>query len=381
MAHGKTRQRFRNVHEVIEALTPSYPVYCLRPARLAVNATRFATLFPGTTLYAVKCNPHPLVLDALYAAGIRHFDTASLPEIALVAERFPEAKAYFMHPVKSRAAIQTAYHVYGVRDFVVDHPDELKKIQEETHASDLTIVVRLKTATDAATVYDLSSKFGCDVALGAELMHRATDAGLQVGLAFHVGSQCGTPAAYRLALAQVGETLARAGVMPACIDVGGGFPAPYANLASPPLERYIAEIRAGLTALNLPPAVRILAEPGRALVADTCSLLVQVQLRKDDRLYVNDGVYGSLSEMAVSRIRFPARLVRRHGSASAATMPFTLLGPTCDGLDVLPGTFPLPIDVREGDWLELDQVGAYGWALATRFNGFFPDTTVEIDDP
>ena len=372
------RQQFASVEHVLEVLAPSYPVYCLRPALLADMVRQFTALFPGTVLYAVKCNPHPLVLDALHRAGIAHFDTASLPEIALVAERYRDATCYFMHPVKSRAAIQSAYGVYGVRHFVVDHPDELRKVLAEAGGRDLTIVVRLATPPDPSTVYDLSSKFGCGLDEAVVLLRDVAAAGCRGGLAFHVGSQCGAPASYTTALALVGEVISRAGAAPSLIDVGGGFPAAYAGADVPALSAYMAAIRAGLAALALPPGTRVLAEPGRALVANACSLLVQVQLRKDAALYLNDGVFGSLAEMALSSLRMPVRLLRRGGDAAAATLPYTLYGPTCDGLDVLPGTFELPADAREGDWLEFGQIGAYSNALATRFNGFFPETFVEL---
>ncbi len=374
------RPEFANVQEVIAALAPSYPVYCLRPTVLARNARRFMALFPGQVLYAVKCNPHPLVLDTLYQAGIRAFDTASLPEIALIAERYRDARPYYMHPVKSRAAIQAAHAVYGVRDFMIDHRNELDKVLAEITDRNLTVFVRLKTPTDPTTVYDLSSKFGCDPVTGATLMQAIAQAGCRAGLAFHVGSQCGTPDSWRLALELVGETIRAARVLPVAIDVGGGFPAEYTTYPVPPLEAYMTVIEEGLTALALPPEVEFLAEPGRALVANACSLLVQIQLRKEDSLYLNDGMFGSLSEMALSRLRMPMRLIRKNREIEPGTAQFRLYGPTCDSLDVLPGTFELPADAREGDWIEIDQLGAYSNALATRFNGFYPETMVEVFD-
>jgi ornithine decarboxylase len=244
----------------------------------------------------------------------------------------------------------------------------------------VVIVVRMSTPASAQTLYNLSSKFGAPPAQAAELMRAARARGCKVGLSFHVGSQCGDPKAYGTALRMAGETIESAGVMPVCLDVGGGFPAAYANRPVPPLEDYMAAIRAGLKTLALKPTVEIFAEPGRAMVADACSLLTQVQLRKDDRLYINDGIYGSLSELMQAEIHLPARVIRLNGSPSQGLHSFKLNGPTCDSLDVLPGTFELPEDVREGDWIEIDQVGAYSNALATRFNGFYPETFVEVHD-
>ncbi len=379
---AKDEKTFRSVVEVAQTLTPSYPVYCLRPHLLRRNAKRFMTLFPGTVLYAVKCNPHPMVLRALYDAGIRHFDTASLPEIALVSETFPDAHAYFMHPIKGRAVIRSAYTVYGVRHYVVDHPDELRKVLEETDREGLVIVVRITTPPAKGTLYHLAAKFGAPVELAAELAKEAKKQGCKVGFCFHVGSQCLDPGAYRIALDLVGEVIERSGVEPVVVDVGGGFPAHYADTdpPPPPLEAYMDEIRAGVKAIRLQPDIDLWCEPGRALVAAACSLLTQVQLRKDDRLYINDGIYGSLSETVQAKIELPARLVRLDGPVANEATGYLLNGPTCDSLDVLPTRYQLPADAREGDWVEIDQIGAYSNANATHFNGFHPETYVAVGD-
>ena len=372
--------QFNDVAAVARALRPSYPVYCVRPDVLTTAAKRFINQFPGTVLYAVKCNPHPLVLNALFKGGVRHFDTASLTEIAQISDSFDDAHTYFMHPVKARAVIKSAYKVYGVRHFIVDHMDELTKIIDEIGAQGITIIVRVNTPPANDALYHLAAKFGATPDEAVALMRAAQKQGCGVGLAFHVGSQCRSPEAYGTALQIVGEVIARAGIEPACIDVGGGFPAAYGDRPVPSLDAYMDAIRRGLKQLKLSPTVEIFSEPGRALVADGCSLLTQVQLRKDNRLYINDGIYGSLSEMSQVAVRLPARLIRLDAPVSEDTGEFVLNGPTCDSLDVLPGTFTLPADVREGDWIEIDQVGAYSNALATRFNGFYPETFVQVFD-
>jgi ornithine decarboxylase len=373
-------KRYRNAEAVVASLTPSYPVYCLRPEVLANNARRFLRLFPGRVLYAVKCNPHPMVLNGLHAAGIVDFDTASLPEIAQVAESFPDATPYYMHPVKNRASIRMAHLAYRVRHFVVDHRAELNKVLDEVATRDICIVVRLRTDPAPETVYDLSTKFGCEVAEAVKLLQAVEAAGCQSGLAFHVGSQCGSPEAYLQGLERVSAVIRASGITPSLIDVGGGFPTAYPNTPVPPLEAYMAAIAHGIAALDLSPTIEWMCEPGRALVADAVSLIVQVLLRKGDRLYLNDGVYGSLAEMFLSKLRMPVRLVRRTARVAIANQGFQLFGPTCDSLDVIPGTFELPGDVDEGDWLEIAQLGAYSNAMASRFNGFYPETMVELTE-
>jgi ornithine decarboxylase len=379
---AKDDKIFRSVIEVAQTLTPSYPVYCLRPHLLRRNAKKFMTLFPGTVLYAVKCNPHPMVLRALYDAGIRHFDTASLPEIALVSETFGDAHAYFMHPIKGRAVIRSAYTVYGVRHYVIDHPDELRKVLEETDREGLVMVVRIATPPAKGTLYHLAAKFGATPDEAVALAKEAKAQGCKVGFCFHVGSQCLDPGAYRTALEIVGDVMQRSGVEPVVVDVGGGFPAHYADTdpPPPPLEAYMDEIRAGVKSIRLQPDIDLWCEPGRALVAAACSLLTQVQLRKGERLYINDGIYGSLSETVQANIELPARLVRLDGPVANEAQGYLLNGPTCDSLDVLPTRYQLPSDAREGDWVEIDQIGAYSNANATHFNGFHPETYVAVAD-
>ncbi len=369
--------RFASVDDMVSALQPAHPVFCLRPAVVAGAARHFVEAFPGRVLYAVKCNPHPWVLSALYEGGVRDFDTASLPEIESVRGLFSDANAYFHHPIKSRDAIRRAYRDHGVRQFTVDHPAELDKLVEEC-GGDIEIEVRFATPPGFAT-FDLSTKFGATPQHAVRLLRAVADKGLTPTLAFHVGSQCTSPEAYRIALLLAGQILDAAEVTIASLNVGGGFPADYPNAAPAPLQTYFDEIEAGVRLLELPDGCGLLCEPGRALVADGCSLVVQVDLRKDNVLYVNDGIYGSLSEMVHGKADFAVRLVRPGGAAVAASeSQFTVFGPTCDANDVLPFTWILPDDVREGDWIEVSQVGAYSNAMASHFNGFYADTFVKI---
>jgi len=376
-----TTRRFPGIESMLAELRPGYPVYCLWPQQIRAAARRFVDGFAGRVLYAVKCNPHPLVLKALHDGGIRHFDTASLPEIARVREQFNDAVPYFMHPVKARAAIQTAFRVYHVSTFAVDHVDELAKVIDAAGSDGVTVVVRVATPEVMGTLYHLAEKFGAPPPEAAELLRAAAAEGCRTGLSFHVGSQCTRTEAYGAALEIVGEVLEAAGTAIQMLDVGGGFPAAYPGSEAPPIEDFLAAIDAGIGRLGLRKDCILMCEPGRALVADGCTLVVQVHLRKGDRLYINDGLYGSLSEVRTAGIRMPMRLHHPGGAPVAeATRRFVLNGPTCDSLDVLPLEFELPEDVREGDWIEVSQCGAYSNALASPFNGFLPETFVKIDD-
>ena len=377
---GPLLRRFSDADAMVAALRPSYPVFCLRPHVLAESARRFIEGFPGDVMYAVKCNPHPAVLHHLFEAGIKHYDTASLTEIAQVREAHPLAEAYFMHPVKSRAALLSASKVYDVRHYVIDHADELSKILESVVRRDIAVLVRLSTPPGNA-LFELSDKFGAAPDDAAGLLQAVHAAGLETGLAFHVGSQCGEPRAWRTAMDIAARVIGAAGVPIRYLDVGGGFPASYSNHAVPPLEDFFAVIAEGLKAMPIGPDCAVMCEPGRAMVADSMSLVTQVQLRKDKALYINDGIFHSMSESAVAGVKLPARLIRPESAPATATADFTIFGPTCDSTDLLPHTVALAADAREGDWIEFGQIGAYSNAMATRFNGFSSETFVSVDSP
>jgi ornithine decarboxylase len=375
-----------DVAGMVAALRPQEPLHCVRPAVIAAASQAFVQAFNGDVLYAVKCNPEPAVLRAVWAGGVRHFDCASIAEVTLVRRMFAGAAIHFMHPVKSRAAIREAWVINGVRDFVFDAQGELDKILAEIaspNAAELRaqpgLFVRLALPKSGAAI-DLSSKFGADVETAIALLRAARGHAGRLGLAFHVGSQCMEPLAWRDAMTLAGEVIRRDGVRVDVLDVGGGFPVAYPDIDPPPLGAFMAEIDAAFDELAMP-GLKLWAEPGRALVAGGGSVVVQVQLRKGNMLYVNDGVYGSLSDAGALGFRFPARLIRAAaGSAGAPESAFSFFGPTCDSTDVMHGPFMLPDDVAEGDWIEIGQLGAYGSCLRTSFNGFDKAALVEVRD-
>jgi ornithine decarboxylase len=371
------------VDSVVAVDRPVEPLHCLRPEVITATARRFVEAFPGDVLYAVKCNPEPRVLRALWAGGVRHFDCASAAEIRLVRLMFPDAALHFMHPVKARDAIREARCQRGVADFVFDSGAELTKIVEETAEAgrnDLGLVVRLAVEGGEAA-YGLSGKFGAAPAEAAALLAAARPLARRLGVSFHVGSQCVEPAAYTRALALAGRVAADSGVAVDIVDVGGGFPVSYADTVPPALDDFLVAIDDGLRVAGLPATSRLWCEPGRALVAAGTSVVVQVQLRRGDDLYINDGVYGSLSDAGAPGFRFPVRLVRADDDPPSPQLhPFRLFGPTCDSADRMDGPFLLPADVRDGDWIEIGQLGAYGAALRTAFNGFDRARLIDVAD-
>jgi ornithine decarboxylase len=331
-------------------------------------------------LYAVKANPSPWVIETLAREGITNFDVASIPEIELVQKHAPGSRMAFMHPVKSRKAITEAYFDHGVRTFSLDCHEELAKILDATGgAKDLNLIVRLAVSSDGAS-YPLSGKFGVDQHEAPSLLlaaRRATDE--LMGIAFHVGSQCMRPTAYQGAMAQASRCLVRAGVFADVVDVGGGFPSVYPGMVPPAMGDYADSIHRGFAEMMVHETTELWAEPGRALVAESTSVLCKVELRKGDALYLNDGSYGALFDAAHAKWPFPTKLVR-DGEVSSQLKPYRFYGPTCDSIDQMPGPFWLPEDVREGDYVEIGMAGAYGVAMATRFNGFGDHETCEVSD-
>jgi ornithine decarboxylase len=368
----------RGAIEIAQRL-PVQPVTLVRPHAARRAARYFVEKFPGRTLYAVKANPSPDLLAVLWDAGVTHYDVASIAEVRLVARTLPEATLCFMHPVKAEEAIAEAYFTHGVRTFSLDTMEELEKIVRATReATDLTLCVRLRVSSDHSKL-SLASKFGAAPGETKELLIAARQAADALGICFHVGSQAMSPEAYGNAMERVRIAIVEAGVTVDVVDVGGGFPSTYPGMEPPPLERYFATIHRAFESLPISYSAELWAEPGRALCAEYSSIIVRVERRRGDTLYINDGAYGALFDAAHIGWRFPVTLLREPESR-ARTVDFSFYGPTCDDLDHMAGPFPLPADVGAGDYLEIGMLGAYGAAMRTAFNGFGSDETVIVAD-
>jgi ornithine decarboxylase len=367
---------FRSAAALLSHRSPVDPVVCFRPHLIRARARRMLNAFPGDMLYAVKCNDAPEALRALWAGGVRHFDTASIGEVRAVRALLPEARCHFMHPVKSVGAIAEAYYEHGVRRFVFDHADELAKIVAATGAAaDLELLVRLAVPGEGALL-TLTGKFGVGVEEAAALVRAARGYAKEVGITFHVGSQCVDPGAFTRAIDLAAEVVRRAGAIDH-LDVGGGFPAVYKG-DEPRFEAFVAAIRAAVARHGL--TCRLQCEPGRALVADGASVLTRIELRRGESLYLNDGVYGNLAELKWVGPQFPLRLIRPGRTVDSRQIGFDLYGPTCDSIDSMPGPHWLSADADDGDWVEVGMMGAYSNALKTRFNGFESDRIAFVED-
>ena len=374
-------ERFPSAAALIAHSKPDRPVLAARPQAAGRAARWFLENFPGEVAYAYKANSSVFLLGALFGAGIRQFDVASLPELEDAAT-IPGAHLHFMHPVKSRTAIRRAYFEFGVKCFALDTEEELAKILDETRgAKDLELFVRVAVPAKNSQI-PLERKFGIVGQEAADLLVKARQVADELGITFHVGSQTTTPDSFITALDEVRKLIVKAGVVVDAVDIGGGFPSRYTDSEPAPLASFIEAIRTGFDKLPVSEACRLICEPGRALVAEAESLIVRVDARKGNNLYINDGSYGALFDAAHLGFAFPVRLIGRETRGDEPLVPFEMWGPTCDSIDYMKGPFSLPASVREGDYIEIGNIGAYGRALAGPFNGYGRyDEVILLDEP
>jgi len=375
-------QKFKTVEDLVNQLRPDKPVYCIRKNSILSASSFFQKKFPGKILYAIKTNPHPEIIKTLLKSGIDQFDVASIEEIKSVRKFSTTAKCSYMHTVKSRESISEAYFKYGIKTFALDTKDELIKIIESTsNAKDLELFVRVAVSNEHAEI-DLSKKFGALNSEAAGLLRLVRQHSSKIGLSFHVGSQCMHPISYAKGITEIGNIIKKTKIIPDYINVGGGFPTIYPDLIPQSLDNYFDEIKKGLENLKINNLPKIICEPGRALVAESGSTIVRVNLRKKQKLYINDGTYGTLFDAGTPNIVFPSKMIKESSNKiiSKKLTAFNFYGPTCDSMDYMKGPFLLPNNIKENDYIELGQLGAYGLTFRTEFNGFYSNEIYEVED-
>ena len=360
---------------------PVQPVTLLRPHAAERAARFFVEKFPGQSLYAVKANPSPDLIRLLWDSGVTHYDTASIAEVRLVRGLLPDATLCFMHPVKAEEPIREAYFDHGVRIFSLDSEEELAKIVRATEAAtDLTLCVRIRVSSEHSKL-SLAAKFGAAPHEMKDLLIETRQVADALGICFHVGSQAMTPHAFTQAMERVRAAIVESGVTVDVVDVGGGFPSVYPGMEPPRLEAFFDAIHRSFEDLPVSYSSELWCEPGRALCAEYSSLIVRVERRRGDELYINDGAYGALFDAAHVGWRFPVELLRAEPS-DTKDMAFSFYGPTCDDMDYMAGPFLLPADTKAGDYIEIGMLGAYGCAMRTGFNGFgLAESHVVSDEP
>ena len=373
-------KKFKSVDDLINQLKPVNPVYCIRKESIYKASNFFQNSFSGRILYAVKTNPNHEILKTVMDSGITNFDIASISEIKNVKSIDPKAKCYYMNTVKSRESIREAYFNYGVKVFSLDTKDELIKIIESTNnAKDLELFVRVSVSNEHAEI-DLSKKFGAINSEVTGLFRLTSQYAKKIGLSFHVGSQCMHPISYAKGISEISNVIKKTKIVPDYINIGGGFPTVYPDLNPEPLSNYIEEIKKAFLNLKLAKMPELFCEPGRAIVAESGSTIVKVMLRKKQSLYINDGTYGTLFDAGVPNFVFPSKMISNGRIQSKKLTAFNFFGPTCDSMDYMKGPFLLPNNIKEGDYIELGQLGAYGLTFRTEFNGFYSNEIYEVED-
>jgi ornithine decarboxylase len=349
------------------------PLLILDCERVRVQLRKLGKALPRVDLhYALKPLPHPAVVRTVLAAG-GYLDLATSGEVQL-AQRLGVApeRCIHTHPIKRPEDIANALE-FGVRTFVADNADELRKFARLAREVELLLRVSFRSP---GAMCDLSRKFGCDAEDLLPLARLAADLGISVrGLSFHVGSQTPDATKHVEALRACTRLMAaarreRLGAFDT-LDIGGGFPIDYVQPVQD-ISRFCAPLRAALG--QLPRRVRVIAEPGRYIVGP-CAIGVASVMGRARReghwwYYLDDGLYGSYSGQLFDHARYPVEPLRETGER----LPSVLAGPTCDSIDVIAENLMLP-QLKAGDLLVGRAMGAYTWACSTEFN-FYPRATI-----
>jgi len=369
---------FQTVEDLLTATDPQAPVYCVYPHVYQESTRHFLDGFPGRVLYAVKANNHPLVVEQLHAAGVRDYDCASLPEIELIRNLCPDSRIYFMNPVRLDGHARAAQREFGVRHFVVDHHSGLAPLLEEIDPRQSVIFARMAVSHESAQE-DLSAKFGAKPENVPVILAAIHASGAEPALAFNVGTGVTDPEGYAYAIGIARDLIAKLPFKIRLLDIGGGFPKNYPGYDVPALDDYFARTRLAAEGLPLADGGELLSEPGRALSAPGLSAVTRVLLRKTDRLYLNDGMYGAFWELRFrGHLQYASQAFRNGVAMTGETKPFRLFGPTCDSQDEMPARVELPMDIDVGDHIEFGSIGAYSLSGRTNFNGFYSDDVVSI---
>jgi ornithine decarboxylase len=363
------------------------PLFVVDHDQLRRNYAQFKRYLPRVqAYYAVKANSDPAIVKTFYDAGAS-FDVASMPEFRIVYEYIKDLpdkqrqawiwdKIIYANPTKAEATLQELNQYKPLVTY--DNYEEIKKIKK--HAPLAGLALRIKVPNTGAMV-ELSSKFGAAPGEAVDMILAADKAGLVVeGLSFHVGSQTTNfqnyVAALELAANLFKEARARGYTKMNLLDIGGGFPAPYDDSVKP--FRELASLINRELGRLFPKNIQILAEPGRFMVATAAFAVSRIlgKAVRDGKLcyYIDDGVYHTFSGVIFDHCHYHLKAFKR-----GPTQICSVFGPTCDALDVVSMAEQLPGDLKLGDLLYSENIGAYSHASSTWFNGFPPATVVHVN--
>ncbi len=362
------------------------PIFVIDHEKIRENYREFKEHLPHVqAYYAVKANSNPEIVRTLYKMGCS-FDVASMPEFMIVYENIrdmPEKerqdwiwdKIIYANTIKP---IETLVALDPYKPLVTfDNLEELRKIRQ--HAPHAGLVLRIRVPNTGSMV-ELSSKFGAHPGEAVDLILEAFRVGLVVeGLSFHVGSQCINFENYFQALQLSANILkeveTRGGQRIKILDIGGGFPVKYNPKVKSfrTLARKLnSEIRRLFTS-----DTEILAEPGRFMVANACTVVAKVigKAFRDGKpcYYIDDGVYHTFSGQVFDHCNYPVMAFKEGEKQISA-----VFGPTCDAFDTITLSAELP-ELEIGDLVYAENIGAYSHASSTYFNGFPPAKVVHIN--
>jgi ornithine decarboxylase len=367
------------------AIEHGTPLFIVDHEAIRRNHDEFRRCLPRVQpYYAVKANSDPVIIRTLYIIGAS-FDVASLAEFNLVCENIrnlPAAarqnfiwdKIVYSNPIKDRYTLEELDRYKPLVAF--DNVEEIKKIRK--HAPKAGLVLRVRVPNTGSMV-ELSSKFGASPSESVDLIAKASDAGLVVeGLGFHVGSQCTNFENYIQALsvsAGIMEEASSRGYSLKLLDIGGGFPVRYDPHVRP--FRELAKILTPELNRLFPKEIEIIAEPGRYMVGNAATLVAEV-IGKSERdgkpcYYINDGIYHTFSGILFDHCQYPIKAFKKGPKHISA-----VFGPTCDALDTISQAEALP-DLKLGDLVYSENIGAYSNASSTFFNGFPPAKIVHLN--
>jgi len=367
---GLSKTIWTNPTEMIRNTQPENPVLFFAPSVVQANARRFIDGFPGMVTYAVKSNPGEEMIENLAAAGVRGYDCASPFEIDLIRRLAPDAAIHYNNPVRARHEIAHAV-ARGVKSWSVDSRSELAKLVELVPAEGSEISVRFKLPV-AGAAYNFGAKFGATTELAVDLLKTVAAAGFVPSITFHPGTQCTDPAAWEAYIREAAVIARDAGVTIARLNVGGGFPSHRLEAVVPELEAIFQLIDRVATEAFGPDRPLLVCEPGRALCGDAFTLAARVKAIRDDaHVFLNDGVYGTLTELPLIGVIDRIQVISPEGVLrKGKALDRIVFGPTCDSVDRLPGEIPLAGDMAEGDYLIWHGMGSYSVVTNSRFNGF-----------
>lgn len=371
-------EKFKCIKSFIAESRPAAPYFCLNLNEINKCTESLVSMFPGEVAYAVKCNPHRLVLEEIIRSGGQAWDVASIEEIRLVNSLSRILPSYFMNPIKSASEIFEAYSSFNIKEFAVDQEDEVRKFMRlEIPASDITLSVRLAVSGHGALA-SMAGKFGVEFSEAVRLIKFIHAHGFKCGITFHVGSQCLAPEEYSKSIAQAIAVAESSQVPISVLDVGGGFPAKYEGHESG-FDLYNDAIKISLSGSVLEKS-HLRCEPGRAIAASSVMVLTKVlAVRSNGLVHINDGIYGGLSEINFLDCTFPVAVWSDAGERlTGGGRSWKIAGPTCDSSDIFKKEYLLPASIKVGDYIGFGMLGAYSPSLATRFNGYGTQDWVQV---